>query len=127
MHSLGYTQEIGTKKIGGVDLCRPRSDLSLLYILLDLLFRILVGGLTALQEHIREVLVHNYTVKPLCKTELLQHCKEKSIAIKQKLSGVLCQGQCSREVVLFTDLVGSITSNISLACRKELQIRFVQS
>lgn len=42
--SLGYTQEIGTKKTGGV-------DVSFLYILLDLLFRILVGGLTALHEN----------------------------------------------------------------------------
>ena len=80
-------------------MCRLRGDVSLLYILLDLVFRILVGGLTALHENTsEECFVHNYTLKPLCKSELLQHCEEKSIAIKQKLSDVLCQGQCSREV-----------------------------
>lgn len=90
---------IGTKKIGEADLCRPRGDVSLLYNLLDLLFRVLVGGLTAFHENtFKECFVYNYTLKPLCKSALLQHCKEKSIAIKQKLCDVLCQGQCLREV-----------------------------
>lgn len=70
---------------------------SILYILLNLLFRFIVGGLTAFHENtFEECFVHNYTLKPLCKSELLQHC-EKSIGMKQKLSDVLCQGQCSRK------------------------------
>jgi len=49
------------------------------------------------ENRFEEGFVHTYTVKPLCKSEQLQHCKEKSIAIKQKFYDTLCQGHCSRE------------------------------
>lgn len=61
---------MGRKKIG--DLCGQWGDVSLHYLLLDLIFRMLVGGLTAFHENIfKQYFVHNYALKLLCKSELL--------------------------------------------------------
>lgn len=69
---------MGTKKIG--DLSGQWGDESLHYILLDLLFRMLLGGLTAFHENIfKQCFVHNCTLKLLCKSFLEKSCFKKEL------------------------------------------------